>query len=173
MSALSGIFGRNNDTKISDTEKKVFTEQKNLVSKEVHKQALLWFNEASYTPKAGDVVDTKKEVFCYATDKKTKQPLASCVRKEQLLLNVKGVDSDKIINSLNKTERAAFDFCLNNTIKKYNTKEMKMATDVIMEVEGIKSLKDSAILKVATLQFLQNHVEEKYLDDKYYKLWTL
>lgn len=165
---LSGIFG---GSKLPAAEQQNFEKEKSRLSKEVHKQALVWFDQATYGPKEG-IVDSKEFSVAIKTDTQTKKSQMLLVKKQEVLGHIPaGYDCDKIIQGLSKSDRAAFDYFYNQTLKDYSSKELEVPAKIIKDIENIKDLKKSNLLKVATLQFMQDVVDENLFDDKYIKLW--
>jgi len=87
----------------------------------------------------------------------------------------KGYKND--LNSLTKTQKASLEVTVKKCVERFKEKEFKTYGEMIKDAENIKSLKDSAVLKVIAYGVLQqavwNHAGLTHLcNDKYYKNWA-
>lgn len=75
--------------------------------------------------------------------------------KDELLSNVPE-DVDEMVEGLEGTAKAAYEFFLNKVVNAYNINSKKLGGygPIIMEFENIKDLKNSGVLKVAALTLL-------------------
>jgi len=166
---LSGIFG---GSKLPAAEQQNFEKEKSRLSKEVHGVMISWLVRAHEDKQQAGKVDQKKFIAANVVDNETHETIGLLINKQTVLSHIpKNFDCDGIINGLGKTDRAAFDFFYNTVLKKYASKELEGIATSIKNIEDIKNLKDSKLVKIAVLQFMQDAVDENLLDDKYIKLW--
>lgn len=176
MSALSGIFGRNQDSQVKAFEKN----EKKSADKKIETLVDSWMDQGLTVvqdpKKKNDLNNTAFEIF----DKKSKETKIYYYKKDVVLENTKityetpesgriSVDAETIISGLGDDVKFAFDAALKQTVKRFKAKELEFQSKGIMKIEDTNNLETSKILRAATLNWLMG-LDQKYLTDR--KYWS-